>query len=156
MLLLPTANSHLPNDWAHIASVANELTHLCALPLRVGDHFIGCITLAWAGDCPVPLGLRPGHKHIDQPTSTTHGSGAGGLPGREGCSRGLWRVAGAGCAHPTAAERACLLQMAQVFALGVFGDPASVVFGGHVASLLARVSSAPTLQVRRCGRTECL
>ncbi len=117
----------------------------------MGDHLIGFITLAWAADCPVPPGLRPVHNHhTDQPLNTTRGSGPGGLQGREGGSQRLGQeaAAGAGRAPATAAERACLVQMAQVFALGMFGDPTNVVFGGHVAALLARVSTAHTLQVR--------
>ncbi|GLC58935.1 hypothetical protein PLESTB_001419100 [Pleodorina starrii] len=123
---------HLPTDWAAAAAAASPLRHFCGLPLRVGQQLVAVITLAWSANCAVPPGLRP--------RCAAATAGGSGTP-----------AAAAAPPPPSEAERACLLQLSQIFSLGLFGDPSSVVYGQKVARMLHVMTQAMTLQAALDG-----
>ncbi|EFJ47836.1 hypothetical protein VOLCADRAFT_104919 [Volvox carteri f. nagariensis] len=166
------AAADIPTDWAAVAA-SSPLRRFCGLPLRVGPQLIAVVTLAWAGDCLVPPGLRS--------CAAGGAGGGGGATAAGGYDRGA--AAGGGVsgsmqrippsptaaatpaaqhdqqrrqlpvamAAPSGAERACLLQLAQVVSLGLFGDAASVVYGQKVARMIHSMTQAVTLQATLDG-----
>ncbi|GIL56370.1 hypothetical protein Vafri_11740, partial [Volvox africanus] len=145
------ADVDLPLDWAAVAAASN-LRHFCGLALRVGSRLLAVITLAWGINYPVPPGLRTrfaGTRRIG-PSGTLQLTS----PVRESAATptAATAVAVARCpAGPPAAaasevEVACLLQLSQVFSLGLFSDASNVLYGQKVARMIHMMNQAANLQ----------
>ncbi|GLI60103.1 hypothetical protein VaNZ11_002145 [Volvox africanus] len=139
----------LPLDWAAVAAASN-LRHFCGLALRIGSRLLAVITLAWETSYPVPPGLRTRRGGTGRigPSGTPQLTS----PLRESAANPTAATAVAGCpaGAPAAAasevEVACLLQLSQVFSLGLFSDPSNVLYGQKVARMIHVMDQAANLQ----------